>query len=345
MNPRSGSSRIASGFSGRAAGTPDPRGIDGAPQRRTLRKAQRAANSVLPLPVERSPVSLLGIRRGVSCRLGCAALRRCRRRLCPSQRRIRWRGRQEKRSVPRSVATHPAQRGPKRGEAEVIGSEDFRPGIADTGRRPGHAVQDAPFPGTDNPAGTSRGSCPGDAAAAWPNRKMRDRPGPAAVHGQEHRERNRTHRVGFLSRAGMVFGADSGGHRDFITVRPDDPPHTAVDGKPSLDRGATRPLGRENFTHVPAVGYVSTLLPDRSSWDVHAIHLIPGTSTRASGLVSWNRTKTPKAPAASAAGPAGTGFTAPIGRPSGRGHLFRQPQDSVQLSWPVRNELLCISHP
>lgn len=143
----------------------------------------------------------------------------------------------------------------------------------------------------------------------------------------------------------MVFGADPGGHRDFITVRPDDPPHTAVDGKPSLDRGATRPLGRENFTHVPAVGYVSTLLPDRSSWDVHAIHLIPGTSTRASGLVSWNRTKTPKAPAASAAGPAGTGFTAPIGRPSGRGHLFRQPQDWVQLSWPVRNELLCMTSP
>jgi hypothetical protein len=56
-------------------------------------------------------------------------------------------------------------------EAEVIGSEDFRPGIADTGRRPGHAVQDAPFPGTDIPAGTSRSSCPGDTAAAWPNRK------------------------------------------------------------------------------------------------------------------------------------------------------------------------------
>jgi hypothetical protein len=32
--------------------------------------------------------------------------------------------------------------------------------------------------------------------------KMRVRPGPAAVHGQEHRERNRTHRVGFLSRGG-----------------------------------------------------------------------------------------------------------------------------------------------
>ena len=31
MTPRSGSSRIASGFSGRAAGTPDPRGIDGDP--------------------------------------------------------------------------------------------------------------------------------------------------------------------------------------------------------------------------------------------------------------------------------------------------------------------------
>jgi hypothetical protein len=49
----------------------------------------------------------------------------------------------------------------REGEAEVIGSEDFRPGIADTGRRPGHAVQDAPDPGTDIHAGTSRSSCPG----------------------------------------------------------------------------------------------------------------------------------------------------------------------------------------
>jgi len=120
----------------------------------------------------------------------------------------------------------------------------------------------------------------------------------------------------------MVFGADTGEHRHFITVKPDDPPHTAVDGKPSLDRGDTRAPGREQFTHVHAVGYVSTLLPDRSSWDVQAVQLMSGTPTRASGLVSWNRTTTPKAPAASAAGPAGTGLAAPIGRPSGRGHLF-----------------------
>jgi hypothetical protein len=32
MTPRSGSSRIASGFSGRAAGAPDPRSIDGDPR-------------------------------------------------------------------------------------------------------------------------------------------------------------------------------------------------------------------------------------------------------------------------------------------------------------------------
>jgi hypothetical protein len=175
--------------------------------------------------------------------------------------------------------------------------------------------------------------------------KMGVRSGPAAVHGQEHREQNRTHRVGFPLGAGLVFGADTGEHPDFITVKPDDPPHTAVDGKPSLDRGDTRPAGREKFTHVLAVGYVSTLLPDRSSWDVQAVHLIAGTPTRASGQVSWNRTTTPKTPAASAAGPAGTGFAALIGRPSGRGHLFRQPQDWVQLSWPVRNELLCMTSP
>jgi len=49
----------------------------------------------------------------------------------------------------------------REGEAEVIGSEDIRAGIAETNRRPGHAFQDAPDPGTDIPAGTPRSSNPG----------------------------------------------------------------------------------------------------------------------------------------------------------------------------------------
>jgi hypothetical protein len=67
------------------------------------------------------------------------------RRLCPSQRRIRWRGRREKRSVPRSVATHPAQGGPKRERGRGHWQRGFSTGYcryrpASRSCRPGRAV-------------------------------------------------------------------------------------------------------------------------------------------------------------------------------------------------------------
>ena len=162
MNPRSGSSRIASGFSGRAAGTPDPRDIDGDPteahvvQGSTRRElgAAAAGGKIANQPVRGSVVVCLA---GLNAQRCGGVAGRC----VPANEEFAGAGVKKNEACRVQWQRTLLKEARREGEAEVIGSEDFRPGIADTGRRPGHAVQDASFPGTDIPAGTSRSSCPG----------------------------------------------------------------------------------------------------------------------------------------------------------------------------------------